>query len=582
MQLDTLVGDLKPMAIKIGMLGSKELAVEVGRFLKGLLLVGDGDGDGDERVFVVLDPVMIATSGARLIEDEAKEAMIEHLFPLVDIITPNKFEAEELLGRTLDTPLEVQQGAQDIIDMGVKAVIIKGGYTLLTDNKNNNNKDENSNKATNNNEDDVNQVIGHAQDYFLSKQDQGPPSSTIDADNNNNTKGNERMCDGSRGLWLRSHRYDTVNTHGTGCTLSSAIASALAIGRQQRQLATDAGRYVNCCSGTNMAIRTVDACCIAKEYVTAGVARGVQLGKGPGPVVHTSFATSNKYFPSVPLDPSIPDIHVKPFLPMRRRRGATASHNTNTIDIDTTIDDDGIPTMGKILPIVENFEWVERLCQTKGITDIQLRIKPSNTTSNPDDGDEISQIIERCQTVCAKTGVRLWINDYWKQAIQAGCFGVHLGQEDLARCILHNNDTNNGSSIVGGGGGLDAIRTANLALGISTHSYAELSVAMGLKPSYISLGPIYLTRSKNVDFEPQGVATVEIWRRLMGLLIDDGTGGCGGGAEEIPLVVIGGIGNGEKVGEVRRAGADCVAVIGAVTGTEDLEGVVSELTLAME
>lgn len=267
---------------------------------------------------------------------------------------------------------------------------------------------------------------------------------------------------------------------------------------------------------------------------------------------------------------------------MRRGRGATASHNTNSTDIDTTIDDDGIPTLGKILPIVENFEWVERLCQTKGITDIQLRIKPSNTTSNPDDDDKISQIIERCQTVCTKTGVRLWINDYWKQAIQAGCFGVHLGQEDLARCILHKNDANNGSSIVAGDGGLDAIRSANLALGISTHSYAELSVAMGLKPSYISLGPIYPTRSKNVDFEPQGVATVEVWRRLMGLLIDDGTGVCGGGGQEVPLVVIGGIGNGEKVGEVRRAGADCVAVIGAVTGAEDLEGVVSELTLAME
>jgi len=82
---------------------------EVASFLKGLA-DADDDNNGEESVFVVLDPVMVATSGARLIEDEAKEAIIEHLFPLVDIITPNKFEAEELLGRKLNTAYDVQEG----------------------------------------------------------------------------------------------------------------------------------------------------------------------------------------------------------------------------------------------------------------------------------------------------------------------------------------------------------------------------------------------------------------------------------------------------------------------------------------
>ena len=113
LQLDTLKKDLYPRAIKIGMLGSKALAVEVGDFLKTLKEengISNGDGKEVEPPFVVLDPVMISTSGHKLIEDEAKEAMIESVFPFVDVVTPNKFEAEELLGRTLNSPEDVEKG----------------------------------------------------------------------------------------------------------------------------------------------------------------------------------------------------------------------------------------------------------------------------------------------------------------------------------------------------------------------------------------------------------------------------------------------------------------------------------------
>lgn len=107
LQLETLLKDMPPRAIKVGMLGSKELALEVGHFLKQIKSSNEGEGEGP---IVVFDPVMISTSGHKLIQDDAKAAIIESVFPYADILTPNKFEAEELLGRTLETPEDVEQG----------------------------------------------------------------------------------------------------------------------------------------------------------------------------------------------------------------------------------------------------------------------------------------------------------------------------------------------------------------------------------------------------------------------------------------------------------------------------------------
>ena len=106
-QLDTLTQDLYPRAVKVGMLGTKELAIEVGRFLKELKTKNDNTG---QAPYVVVDPVMISTSGSKLISDGAMEAMIEHVFPYADVLTPNKFEVEALLGRTLLTAKDVEEG----------------------------------------------------------------------------------------------------------------------------------------------------------------------------------------------------------------------------------------------------------------------------------------------------------------------------------------------------------------------------------------------------------------------------------------------------------------------------------------
>ena len=102
------------------------------------------------------------------------------------------------------------------------------------------------------------------------------------------------------------------------------------------------------------------------------------------------------------------------------------------------------------------------------------------------------------------------MNDYWRTAIKHGTYGVHLGQEDLQ---------------AGGGEALRAILGAGLRLGVSTHTYLELARAMAVRPSYVSLGPVYGTSSKTVVFSPRGSGLVRVWRSLV----------------DTPLIAIGGI-----------------------------------------
>ncbi len=252
-------------------------------------------------------------------------------------------------------------------------------------------------------------------------------------------------------------------------------------------------------------------------------------------MVHTGFPNSYKNFPTIALAAN--SASTTAFLPMQSYQQAKSSASSSSA-----------VTLGRILPIVDTVEWIEKLVSLPGITDIQLRFKDTS------DYDTILDRIKRAQTLCKANGVHLWINDYWKAAIEAGgCFGVHLGQEDMASCV--------------DAGGFELIRSAGLAFGISTHSYSELAAAIGVAPSYISLGPVFATSSKDVKFAPQGLETVRQWRSLM--------------PPELPLVAIGGIGNSDVARAVRDAGADCVAVIGAVTKADDVDKAVTDLNEAM-
>jgi thiamine-phosphate pyrophosphorylase len=169
--------------------------------------------------------------------------------------------------------------------------------------------------------------------------------------------------------------------------------------------------------------------------------------------------------------------------------------------------------------IVDSAEWVARLLPC-GVRLVQLRIK-----DKPD--ATIRAEIKKAKVLCGHYGAQLVVNDYWQQAIEAGCDFIHLGQCDLATADIC------------------AIRRAGIKFGVSTHDEAELSRALDVSPDYIALGPIYPTILKAMAFPPQGLPRIAEWKKKIG---------------KIPLVGIGGI-TLERVAGVMQAGADSAAVV---------------------
>ena len=195
-QIDAVVTDLRPDAVKIGMLATEATIAEVARAI-----------DAHSLANVVLDPVMVAKGGDRLLDRDAEQAYVERLFPLATIVTPNLEEAEALLRHPVRTLEDMRAAAQEMHARGVRAVVIKGGH-----------------------------LPGDAVDVFF---------------------------DGTRMEELRAARIDTANTHGTGCTLSAAIAARLATGDP-----------------------LLDAVRGAKDYLTEAIRGSYAVGRGHGPVGH--------------------------------------------------------------------------------------------------------------------------------------------------------------------------------------------------------------------------------------------------------------------------------------------------------
>lgn len=195
-QLDCVFTDIFPDAVKIGMVSDKPLIAAIAQALKEY-----------KAKNIVLDPVMVSTSGSRLMAEDASDYLISELMPLADIITPNLMEAEVLSGIAIDDKADAERAASIIADSFNGAVLIKGGHS-----------------------------IGNSDDLLYI---------------NGNT------------VWIEGEHIENPNTHGTGCTLSSAIASNLALG-----------------------MTTENAVKAAKEYITGAIAAQLNLGKGRGPLNH--------------------------------------------------------------------------------------------------------------------------------------------------------------------------------------------------------------------------------------------------------------------------------------------------------
>ncbi len=276
---------------------------------------------GELKVFTVYDPVMVSGSGHSLFDERALGALKAELLPKVSLLTPNIPEAEVLLGRRITNSAEMMQAAVDLTRLGVQAVYLKGGHRL-----------------------DAGEF---SQDYFY---------------------------DGRAGSWLTSPRRKGIQTHGTGCTLSSALAAFRALG-----------------------LGSGDGAVLAKAYVNQGIRRSGGIGRGRTPLSHDGW-------PEDPKD-----------LPWITARSEEACEKTVFPGVEAG-------AIG-LYPIVDRAAWLEKLLPL-GVKTVQLRIKDLSGAALE---NEIRQGIE----IGRRFSAHLYINDQWPLALKYKAYGVHLGQDDL-------------------------------------------------------------------------------------------------------------------------------------------------------
>ncbi|WP_226574511.1 thiamine phosphate synthase [Mangrovibacter yixingensis] len=194
-----------------------------------------------------------------------------------------------------------------------------------------------------------------------------------------------------------------------------------------------------------------------------------------------------------------------------------------------------VPVRMGLYPVVDSITWLERLLAL-GVKTLQIRIK-----DKPE--HEVEQDIIQAIHLGQRYEARLFINDYWRLAIKHRAWGIHLGQEDL--------DTAN----------LSAICDARLRLGVSTHDDAEIDRALSVRPSYIALGHIFPTQTKQMPSEPQGLQQLAGHiHRLQGY----------------PTVAIGGISL-ARAPEVLATGVGSIAVVSAITQAQDWQSATKAL-----
>lgn len=182
-----------------------------------------------------------------------------------------------------------------------------------------------------------------------------------------------------------------------------------------------------------------------------------------------------------------------------------------------------VPFRLGLYPVVDSVEWIARLLDA-GVRTLQLRIKDKRD-------EEVEADVTAAIALARRYNARLFINDYWRLAIKHQAYGVHLGQEDLATTDL------------------TAIRQAGLRLGLSTHDDMEIDVALAARPSYIALGHVFPTQTKQMPSAPQGLATLTRHVARLG---------------DYPTVAIGGISL-ARAPEVLATGVGSIAVVSAIT-----------------
>jgi len=267
------------------------------------------------HVKIVCDPVLFATSGTPLFKGEVTDYLnqLKCFFPYIDLLTPNLREAEIILGYSIRTFNEMEKAARDLLKYPIKSVLIKGG---------------------------------HFNENFFSQ---------------------DYWTDGKESFWLSGLRKTQKNLRGTGCTLSSAITSALALEFGMK-----------------------DALVIGKMYMSQAIRlseKSLFYGSWPESISDLPYLTKE---PLAELPKNFPSCNDEPL---------------------------------GLYPIIDTFEWLPKLLPL-GVKTIQLRIKNKS-------GIALENEIKKSIDYAKQYNVRLFINDYWELALKNQAYGVHLGQEDL-------------------------------------------------------------------------------------------------------------------------------------------------------
>ncbi|MGI2056831.1 bifunctional hydroxymethylpyrimidine kinase/phosphomethylpyrimidine kinase [Shewanella baltica] len=548
-QLTTLLSDLPPKAIKIGLLADQTQVALLADWIASFKI-------HYPFVPVIVDPVMVASCGDALavdncqdIKSAAKSALDFKPFKgLIELITPNVLELGRLTHSDVSTKAQLAAAALALSQSLDCSVLAKGGdvsfgCTDILDDTHAQTHASTYAQTQANAHKSNGWDLALAEDYLVCRQ----------------VRASSKLHQNGR-FWLASQRVNTRHNHGSGCTLSSAIAAVLAQGFVLQ-----------------------DAVVVAKAYVSQGLSAAIGLGQGPGPLARTGWPNDVSRYAKINLcDSNFISHQLNQHLDVGNDLVATVLSATDLVRIASTQPQNILSHGFKVLdadlgvyPVVNDLTMLESLLAA-GVKTLQLRIKTDIselTTAGLAESDLGKSALSRCESGKSKSGepeligseleaqiqtaialgkhfnAQLFINDHWQLAIKYHAFGVHLGQEDLAVTDLA------------------AIQAAGLALGISSHSYFELLLVHQYSPSYIALGHIFPTTTKQMPSAPQGLAKLKHYVALL--------------QDHYPLVAIGGI-DLTNLAKVKATGVGNIAVVRAITKAKDPLAAFAELSQAWE
>ncbi|MFT2109713.1 thiamine phosphate synthase [Marinomonas sp. 2405UD68-3] len=458
-QWESILSDMQPNIIKIGLLSNYELMLATSFWLKKIKI-------GYPDCQIVLDPVGVSSTGQSLfcssIHDEAEghdsfESLMA-LLTIVDWITPNTDEFALMVNLKEDRP---------IIDSSITSRLFECFNAFMV------------------------QSPSFREKKWLIKGGHAWGKSNASEDCVDWLFTSSVKVEGlSFPIGFSSKRQTQSHSRGTGCSFATALSAFLSLGYD-----------------------TLDSITLAKSYINHALEKSYQVGKGEGPLGTCGWPDKIEHLPEIltsnEQDVFQSDRSTQPFLSME-------------------------PRSFGLYPVVDSPEWIERLLKA-GIQTIQLRIKNPQSPC-------LDQNIKTAVKLGKRYSAQVFINDYWQKAIEYGAYGVHLGQEDLLEADLAY------------------IAASGLRLGVSTHGYFEIARAQNVSPSYIALGHIFPTKTKDMPSQPQGIERLTKYIRLL--------------SGVYPTVAIGGIGE-AAFDDVLQTNVDGIAMVTAITESSNPEAVVT-------